>query len=355
LKFRLLIIIACPVAIFALTGLFLAGFSYGNKGEVVQVKSGLITKDPLNNGKLTFASGALGEKKPVMISKDEGIPQWIYFGSAVPRKSSVVVYEDSVQGLHLGIKATTADNWTGFFAMSNDDYSKVYHTVINMSYNSISEGAFSAGMYIQTSVIYPHINYVACVAEVDADGVTWSVESGTGTADEVTDRHILWSDDNPSLPLKRDCTIATDGISNFKVYFDHKLVYSANNLNLQMPMPFNSYLEVQTTNSKQFLFGIFSHYYSSLEENIKIINAPKDGSIVIVTNDTKSKIKIPVGSDGAGYLNVGGRTSPFSGAINVYDSKGDLVASTGQSIRLSGGDIYSAVSVSPLQKWLLNS
>jgi len=355
MKTRLMMIIACPVAIFALTGLFLAGFSYGNKGDIVQVKSGLITRDSLNNGKLTFMSGALGEKKPIMIGKEAGLPQWIYFGSAVPRKSPVSVYEDSVQGLHLGIKATTADNWTGFFAMSNDDYSKVYHTVIDMPYSSISEGSFSAGMYIQTSVIYPHINYVACVAEVDADGVKWTVESGTGTADEVTDRHLLWSDDNPNLPLKRDCTIVTDGISNYKVYFDHKLEYSANNLNLQMPMPFNSYLEVQTTNSKQFLYGVFSHYYSTLEEDVKIINAPKDGSIVIVTNDTRSKIKIPVNSDGTGYLNVGGQEAPFAGTLNVYDSKGDLVASSGQPIRLSGGDIYSTVSISPLQKWLLNS
>lgn len=355
MKLRLIAIIACPVAIFALTGLFLAGLSYGNKGEVVKIKSGLITTDPLNNGALTFTSSALGEKKPVIMGKEEGRPQWNYFGSAVPRKSPVIVYEDSVEGLHLGIKATTANNWTGFFAMSNDDYSKVYHAVINVSYSSISQGGFSAGMYIQTSVIHPHINYVACVGEVDDDGVVWTIESGTGTADQVTDRHILWSDDNPSLPLKRDCTIVTDGISNFKVYFDHKLVYSANNLTLQMPMPFNSYLEVQTTNSKQFLYGVFGHYYSTLDEYIKIINVPKDGSVVIVSNDTKSATKIAVDSDGVAYLNVGALDPPFSGEIKVYDSKGGLIASTSQSIRLSGGDIYSAISVSPLHKWLLNS
>jgi hypothetical protein len=349
------IAIILPIAVISLFVILLAGFTYGNQGEIVKVKSGLITNDPLNNGKLTFSSSALGEKKPIMIAKNEGLPQWIYFGSAVPRKSPISVFEDPLQGLYLGIKATTPKSWTGFFSMSNDDYSTVYHTIINMPYRVISQDSFSAGLYVQTSIIYPHINYVACVAEVSPDGVKWVIESGTGTATEVTDRHVLWVDDNPALPLKRDCTIVTDGKKNYKVYFDHKLVYSANNLNLQMPMPFNSYLEVQTTNSKQFLYGIFTNYYSTLGEDIKIINAPAGGSVIAVTgNDTRSQIRIPTGSDGIAHLNMVSHKFPFSATLNVYDSKGELVASSKRPVNLAGGDVYSAVSVSPLQKWLLN-
>ena len=347
-------VIISSVAIFALTGLFLGGFSSVKNGELMKIKSGLITSDPLNNGKLTFTSTALGEKKPIVSTGSQGIPRWVYFGSAVPRNSSVSVYEDVLDGLHIGIKAATPESWTGFFAMSNDDYSKVYHTVIEMPYRFISEGSFSAGMYIQTSVIYPYINYVACVADVDQDGVTWVVESGTGNATEVTERHLLWADSDPSLPLKRDCTIVTDGVSNLKVYYDHKLAYSANNLTLQMPKPFNSYLEVQTTNSKQYFHGVFSNYSTNLEEDIKVIDAPQGGSVVMMTHDNKSMLKMPTNTDGVAYLHVGGYDLPLEGTITVYDHNGDVYASTKQPILLSGGDIYSAVSVTPIKKWLLN-
>ena len=343
-------VIISSIAIFALTGLFLGGFSSVKNGELMKIKSGLISRDPLNNGKLTFTSSALGEKKPV-IAPGIGKLQWIYFGSAVSRNTPISVYEDSKTGLHLGIRAPSPESWTGFFAMSNDDYSKVYHAVIEMPYRSISEGSFSAGMYVQTSVIYPYINYVACVANVDQDGVTWVVESGTGNATEVTERHRLWADSNPSSPSKRDCTIVTDGISNLKVYYDHKLAYSANNLTLQMPKPFNTYLEVQTTHSKQFLHGVFSNYSTNLDEDIKVIDAPKGGYVVIKTNDNKSFSTV-TDAEGIAHIYTAGYTSPFMGTIEVYDLSRHKVTSTLQPTSLSGGDVYSAVSVTPLEKWL---
>ena len=80
-------VIISSVAIFALTGLFLGGFSSVKNGELMKIKSGLITSDPLNNGKLTFTSSALGEKKPIVAPGSQGIPQWMYFGSAVPRNT----------------------------------------------------------------------------------------------------------------------------------------------------------------------------------------------------------------------------------------------------------------------------
>jgi hypothetical protein len=348
-----LTIVVASIAVFALTGLFLAGFGSSGSEGIVKVKSGLIAQDSLDNGRLTFTSSALGVKKPIISTGNFGVPQWVYYGSAVPRNSTVSVYEDAIGGLHMGIKATNPNSWTGFFAMSNDDYSNVYHTVINMPYRSTSEGSFSTGLYVQTSVIYPYINYVACVAAVERDGVRWVVESGTGNATEVTDRHQLWADNNPSLPLKRDCMIVTDGDSKLKVYYDHKLVYSANNLNLQMPKPFNSYMEVQTTNSKDLLYGMFSDYYSTLDEDVKVINAPIGGSVVLIGSDNKSVITTPT-INGVGSLKITDFNSPFKGSILIYDRSGALYTRTNGPIYLSGGDIYSAVSIFPIQKWLLN-
>ena len=108
-------VIISSVAIFALTGLFLGGFSSVKNGELMKIKSGLITSDPLNNGKLTFTSTALGEKKPIVSTGSQGIPRWVYFGSAVPRNSSVSVYEDVLDGLHIGIKVGNPGKLDRFF------------------------------------------------------------------------------------------------------------------------------------------------------------------------------------------------------------------------------------------------
>jgi hypothetical protein len=346
-------VIISSIAILVIGTLFLCGYAPVKSGELIKVKSGLITFDPLNNGKLTFTSATLGEKKPLAVDKQEGNIQWMYFGSAVRRNSPVSVYEDSKAGLHLGIKSAKPKTWAGFFAMSSDDYSKVYHTVIHMPYRSLEEGEFSAGQYVQTSVIYPHINYVACVAEVSEDGVRWIVESGTGNASDVNDRHVLWADNSTLLPLKRDCTIVTDGDRKLKVYYDREIVYSAKNLNLQMPKPFNSYLEVQTTNSKQFLHGVFSNFSTSFDEDIKVVNVPKRGYVVLTASEGKS-ITAHSDTEGNAYLHTGGYNSPFNGTIAVYNERAQRVALTHQPTVLSGGDIYSAVSVTPLQKWLFN-
>ena len=74
----------------------------------------------------------------------------------------------------------------------------------------------------------------------------------------------------------------------------------------------------------------------------------------MTTHDNKSTLNLPTNTGGVAYLHVGGYRVPLKGTIAVYDHNGDLFASTNQSISLSGGDIYSAVSVSPIKKWLLN-
>ena len=152
--------------------------------------------------------------------------------------------------------------------MSRDDYASLYHSNIELPRRENLGGIlsrFSAGLYIQTSIIYGQINYVACVGEIGPAGVEWRVESGLGNDVVVTQHNDLWRDTNSSV-WKRDCTIITNGANYLKVYLDNKLVYSNNKLNLQMPRPFNSYLEVQTTYADENLYGKFTDYYSARGE-----------------------------------------------------------------------------------------
>ena len=73
--------------------------------------------------------------------------------------------------------------------------------------------------------------------------------------------------------------------------------------------------------------------------------------MVIKTNDNKSFSTV-TDAEGIAHIYTAGYTSPFMGTIEVYDLSRHKVTSTLQPTSLSGGDVYSAVSVTPLEKWL---
>src|SRR5438132_1662330 len=75
-------------------------------------------------------------------------------------------------------------------------------------------------------------------------------------------------------PLTRDCTIITNGSNLMKVYLDGRLVYSSSTLNLQMPSPFNSYLEVQSTYAGGMLHASYNDYYATVSDAVRVQNAP---------------------------------------------------------------------------------
>ena len=238
--------------------------------------------------------------------------------------------------------------------MSRDEYASLFHSVLTTSHRQLKDSWFSVGLYIQTSVLYGKINYVGCIAATTPLGVVWTVESGTGNATQVIERHELWRDMNKNQPLTRDCTIITNGDNYLKVYLDNNLVFLSDRLELKMSQPFRVFLEVTTPSASQYLYGTFKDYYSTSGENVSIINAPVNGSVKIIETKSKKVLADGVaGTDGIASINIGQYHFPLNAQIQVYNSDNNLVTSTPSNVNLFGGDVYSSTSINPIEKWMM--
>lgn len=356
-RLHIAILISSIVAVTLITGITLTlGQPQHNletsssANSMNKVKSGLFISDSLKNGNLT--RGELFEKFNQKYNR-----VWTLYGSAIARKAPIDVYENTADGLSLGIKTAVKGTWAGYFAMTRDDYASLFHAVLTIPAKLPGDMRFSTGLYVQTSIIYGNINYVGCVGESGPLGYDWNVQSGTGNTIDVTQENDLATSKpaTNATSLTKDCTIITNGDNYLKVYLDHKLVFSSDQLNLQMPRPFNSYLEVQTTYSKENLYGKFKDYYSTGGENVRVINAPIGGSAKIVETAPSGGVLayVPIDQQGAANLNIGQYHFPLSAQIQIFDSKNRLVTSTAPNAPLYGGDVYSASPVSLLERWAL--
>ena len=355
-RLHLAILLSSVVAVVLITGITVTLGQPQHNPEISsstnlmsKVKSGLFISDSLKNGNLT--RGDLFEKFNQKYNR-----VWTLYGSAIARKAPIDVYENTVDGLSLGIKTADKGKWAGYFAMTRDDYASLFHAVLTLPAKLPEDMRFSTGLYVQTSIIYGNINYVACIGESGPLGYDWTVQSGTGNTIDVTQEHdLVTSNVTLNEPLTKDCTIVTNGDNDLKVYLDHKLVYSSDKLNLQMPRPFNSYLEVQTTYSKDNLYGKFKDYYSARGENVTVINAPIGGSAKIVETAPAGGLLAyaPIDQHGVANLNIGQYHFPLTAQIQIFDSNNKIVTSTAPDTALYGGDVYSASPVSLLERWAL--
>ncbi|MDE2589394.1 MAG: hypothetical protein KGL95_06990, partial [Patescibacteria group bacterium] len=143
-------------------------------------------------------------------------------------------------------------------------------------------------------------------------------------------------------PLTRDCTMITNGQNFLQVYLDGDLVVNRTNLNLQMPEPFNAYLEPQTSYAGQLLNGTFTNYYSTANGNVTVNNLPINAARVDIDDSSGNVLATGKALAGSAILDVGRYDFPFAGTIKVYDSNNALITSTPGAVSIYGGDVYSA-------------
>lgn len=143
----------------------------------------------------------------------------------------------------------------------------------------------------------------------------------------------------PNQPLTRDCTIITNGNNYLKVYLDGVKVVDDNKMNLQMPSPFNVFLEPQSSYAGQLLNGTFKDYYATTGENVTVTNLPSNTVRVDITDSSGNVLATSPVATQTASINVGQYHFPLSGTIKVYNSNNVLIASI--SAEIYGGDMYS--------------
>ncbi|MDE1862849.1 MAG: fibronectin type III domain-containing protein [Thaumarchaeota archaeon] len=291
--------------------------------SINQTKSGLVASDSLKNET---------ESQNQLLSNGG---YWRYMGDAQQEGAPYSVSRDS-QGLHMGVAAPSDGKWAGFFAVSPNHNAQVWNAVISTPVRTTPSNYYDNGIYVQTSD--GNINYVTCGSLTNSQATIWVVISTVGNTQQVTQFNKLWVDNSPNQPLTRDCTIITNGNNYLKVYLDGTLVYQNSSMSLQMPMPFNAYLEEETSYGGQMLTDTFQNYYVTTSEYVTLNDLPSGTRSVAIDDSSGAVLATSPDDSGTSTLDVGQYPYPISGTLKVYDSNSQMATRSGT---IYGGDAYS--------------
>jgi hypothetical protein len=273
-------------------------------------------------------------------------PQWFFDGSVMVRGGQYDISQKSGEGLLVGVgdPDTTDDTWSGIFAMTPNDYSSVYHVTMQVPELPVSndpDDYANIGMYVQTDTTTGRINYIACIVDIRPDKLFYRVESGLGNSDSVTSWTVHWEKEMSIDEGTMDCTLLTDGDSHMAAIINGERVFESHGLDLQMPRPFNAYLETQVYGIPDLVYGKFYDYYSTFSSEIRVIKlAP--GQIVSLGNVTAA-----ADSKGVARLDTFGLPQPYSGTLTVHGQQADSTLTRGDFI---GGDLYSYGAIDRIEK-----
>jgi len=298
-----------------------------NQPSLTLMKSGLLVSDSLSNETATQQQLQTNSK------------YWIYGGDAIAEKAPYAFWRN-MQGLHTGVQAPSNGTWAGIYSVSRNTPAMLYHSVITTPVQTIpgNNVYYNNGMYVQTNGSN-NVNYVTCTSNISSFGTVWAVFWATGNPFGATSFTRLWYDPSPNQPLTRDCTIITNGNNYLKVYMDGVKVVDSTTMNLQMPGPFNVFLEPQSSYDGQLLNGTFTDYYASAGENVTVTNLPSNTGRVDIVDSSGNILATSQAANQIASLDVGQYHFPLSGTIKVYDSNNALITSRPSSIY--GGDVYS--------------
>lgn len=306
-----------------------------SNGPIYKVKSGLAATDYLNDGNLSKIS--------VDQISSQCVLGWVYYGSAFNVNAPISEHEDAKEGLILGLKAAKEGQWVSHYAMSPETNATLFRSVITNP-NNITSGedkTIGVGMYVQTTIHNGLVNYVSCGADANPDGIFWQVVQVIGNSTQGEDYRTLWRDESLNQPSTKDCKLITNGDNFLEVHLDNKLVYSNSSLDLQMPPPFNSYLELTTPSADEMRYGHFKDYYETYGKGIKLINLPANGSVQIIGNSNQLISNLSINSKGVVEFDLLQHPFPLVAKMRIYDSEGKIYASTSKEQHFFGGDIYS--------------
>ncbi len=263
-------------------------------------------------------------------------PQWFFDGSVMVRGGQYDISQVDGKGLRVGVADPDPGDgvWSGIFAMTPNDYSSLYHVTMQAPELPVSRDPAdyaNIGMYIQTDTVTGRINYIACIVDIRPDRLFYRVESGLGNDDSVTSWTVLWEKEVSMKEGTMDCTLLTNGDNHMVAIINGERVFESHGLDLQMPRPFNAYLETQVSGIEDMVYGTFYDYYSAFSSEVRVIKlAP--GQMVELGD-----VAATADSRGVARLDLLGLPQPYEGTLVVHGESADSTLEGG----FTGGDVYS--------------
>ncbi|WP_415282875.1 hypothetical protein [Candidatus Nitrososphaera sp. FF02] len=262
-------------------------------------------------------------------------PRWFFDGSVMVRGGDHDISQVDGEGLYVGVSDPDPGDgtWSGIFAMTPNDYSSVYHVTMQVPDLPVSEDPAdyaNIGMYIQTDTSTGRINYIACIVDIRPDKLFYRVESGLGNDDSVTSWTVHWEKEMSVLDRTMDCTLLTNGDNHMAAIINGERVFESYAMDLQMPRPFNAYLETQVSGIPEIVEGRFYDYYSAFSSEIRVIKLAQ-GQIVSLGNVTAI-----ANAKGIAHLDVFHLPQPYKGTLTVHGQSADSTLSG----NFVAGDLY---------------
>jgi hypothetical protein len=195
---------------------------------VQRTTSGLVAADPFDRG------------MPYRTLED----RYVFNGSARPGIGYALA---SSTGLQVGVAPHSG--WAGWFAVTIHAAGPavVWHTVMSRPDKLVTGGTGEAVFAVQTATTQSSgaINYVV-VASVSRNGLAqWLVGYAHGEIADA-DTQVLWqSPATRDAPATESVTVTTDGSRSIAVWLGNRVVFQSDHLQLDIPPPFQAYLEVQ--------------------------------------------------------------------------------------------------------------
>ena len=308
----------------AFTAVQTPGRAHAATGAISQSSSGLVASDSLTTGS---TSG------------------WAFAGDAASESGAKFSYSENSTGLHIGVQSGADATYAGYFAESPDTTAQLFSAVVTIGPSSVPDDTFNNGIYVQTSN-NDFIDFVDCAGVVTTSGYYWTVTQSYGIVVGSQMTSTLYESPMDALPLTETCTIITNGSNFLEVYLGGNVVVDRDNLTLNMPSPFNAYLEPETSTATLMLTGTFTDYYATAGQGVTVTNAPAGGTAELVGSSNNVLASAPIASNGTATMLIGQYALPLSAVLEVLYSNGTLAASTASPISVWGGDVYQVSSTS---------
>ena len=283
--------------------------------------SGLLVADPLDK------AVTLGQLQD----------QYVLDGSAGTKLGWV---SETTAGLAVGIKAH--NGWAGWFASTIHAAGPAvaWHAVISPTALPLgTKGRGLAVFAVQTATTQKSgvINYIVVAAVCRSGSYRWLVGYAHGLVAGAS-THVLWASKWQPVPPRgaliasQAVTVVTDGSHSLSVWFGTDEIFNSKRLVLEMPAPFQAYLEVQS--SAPAYYAWFTDFWVT-----------DDGPLMVRGLREGSRVELTSGAGGAGWAAIAEAVAGREGAATLRLPAPELVG-TG-TISVTSGRSVNDVSDVP--------
>lgn len=296
-----------------------SGLSRPLPAGVTRTASGLAAYDPLT------------ANRPTRELQDH----YVFNGSA---PASIGYELEHTGGLVIGVRAHPG--WLGWFGVTLDGLpaDDIYHVHMSRPARIPAGGIGESVFAVQTALTQRNgaINYVVVAAVTQLGRTTWEVGYAHGLIADASTQVFWRSRPERGGPLSQDVSLRTDGHSCLAVWLGTTSVFSGCGLHLDIPGPYQAYLEVQ---SRDIAYrATFRDFWVAASTPVRVSGVRPGAAVSLVSPAGETIATAPASAAGTAELTPPApQASGIASLVVAGDARGPLRYSTGDHLVWTAG------------------